>query len=567
MSVGTKRTLRCAIYTRKSSEEGLEQSFNSLDAQREACEAYILSQRQEGWRALETHYDDGGYSGGSMERPALKQLLADIDARKIDVVVVYKVDRLTRSLADFARIVQVFDSRNVSFVSVTQQFNTTSSMGRLTLNVLLSFAQFEREVTGERIRDKIAASKRKGMWMGGRVPLGYDLKDRKLIVNPAEAKQVEEIFRAYLEVGCVRKLRAHLEQRRVLSKVRISPSGQEAGGGSHSRGALYKLLANRIYIGEIFHKGNSYPGEHKAIIDRELWESVRAKLAENHRARRQRTDTSEPSLLSGLVFDEDGSRYTPSHAVKTGKRYRYYVSQRIIHGRSPAAAPRRIPARELEQLVLTELGSFFGSADRVTAILDQASEDLVTTRALVDAAQQFAKALVGDSTSGLRELLAGIVVRITIQQDSIEVHVSKEGARARLLNQEWILGQDSDGEPIVLTVEMKLKRCGGEMRLIIPGGAAIDQRRQPVSSLVKAVSRASDWVRRMEAGECKHQRDLAKATKLEPRYINAILRVAFLAPEIVEAIIDGRQPPNLMLGSLTGVLPMSWQQQKKLISF
>ncbi|MDT7818242.1 MAG: site-specific recombinase, partial [Acidobacteriaceae bacterium] len=254
MSVGTKRTLRCAIYTRKSSEEGLEQSFNSLDAQREACEAYILSQRQEGWRALETHYDDGGYSGGSMERPALKQLLADIDARKIDVVVVYKVDRLTRSLADFARIVQVFDSRNVSFVSVTQQFNTTSSMGRLTLNVLLSFAQFEREVTGERIRDKIAASKRKGMWMGGRVPLGYDLKDRKLIVNPAEAKQVEEIFRAYLEVGCVRKLRAHLEQRRVLSKVRISSSGQEAGGGSHSRGGLYKLLANRVYIGEISHK-------------------------------------------------------------------------------------------------------------------------------------------------------------------------------------------------------------------------------------------------------------------------------------------------------------------------
>ncbi|MDT7817546.1 MAG: site-specific recombinase, partial [Acidobacteriaceae bacterium] len=283
---------------------------------------------------------------------------------------------------------------------------------------------------------------------------------------------------------------------------------------------------------------------------------------------RYQTNANEPSLLTGLIFDQEGCLYTPSHAVNNGKRYRYYVSRKIIHGRSASSGhPSRIPARELEQLVLTELRSFFGSADRVTAILDQASEDLVTTRALVDAAQQFAKALVGDSTSGLRELLAGIVVRITIQQDSIEVHVSKEGARARLLNQEWILGQDSDGEPIVLTVEMKLKRCGGEMRLIIPGGAAIDQRRQPVSSLVKAVSRASDWVRRMEAGECKHQRDLAKATKLEPRYINAILRVAFLAPEIVEAIIDGRQPPNLMLGSLTGVLPMSWQQQKKLISF
>ena len=522
MSTGPKRTLRCAIYTRKSSEEGLEQSFNSLDAQREACEAYILSQRQEGWRGIETRYDDGGYSGGSMERPALKQLLADIDARKIDVVVVYKVDRLTRSLADFARIVQVFDSRNVSFVSVTQQFNTTSSMGRLTLNVLLSFAQFEREVTGERIRDKIAASKRKGMWMGGRVPLGYDLKDRKLIVNPVEAKQVQEIFRAYLEVGCVRKLRAHLEQCRVLSKVRISPSGQEA---------------------------------------------VRAKVAENHRARKHRTDASEPSLLSGLIFDQEGCLYTPSHAVKNGKRYRYYVSRKIIHGQSPASTqPSRIPARELEQLVLTELRSFFGSADRVSATLGQADEDLETIRALVDAAQQLAKALAGDSTSGLREMLAGIVVRITIQRDSIEVHVSKEGTRARLLNQEGILGHDSDGQPIVLTIAMKLKRCGGEMRLIIPGWAAIDPRRQPVSSLVKAVSRASDWVRRMEGGECKHQRDLAKATKLEPRYINSILRVAFLAPEIVEAIIDGRQPPSLTLGSLTGVLPVSWQQQKKLIS-
>jgi site-specific DNA recombinase len=435
----------------------------------------------------------------------------------------------------------------------------------LTLNVLLSFAQFEREVTGERIRDKIAASKRKGMWMGGRVPVGYDLKDRKLIVNSLEAKQVEEIFRAYLEVGCVRKLRAHLEQRRVLSKVRISPSGQKAGGGSHSRGALYKLLANRVYIGEISHKGNSYPGEHKAIIDRELWESVRAKLAENHRARKHRTNASEPSLLSGLIFDQDGCLYTPSHAVKKGKRYRYYVSQRIILGRSSAAAqPSRVPARELEQLVLNELASFFGSADRVSAIVGQAGEDLATTRALVDAAQQFAKLLAGDSTSDLRERLAGIVARITLQQDSIEVHVSKEGTRSRLLNQERVLDQDSDGQRIVLTIEIKLKRCGGEMRLIIPGWAAIDQRRQPVSSLIKAVSRASDWVRRMESGECKNQRALAEATGLEPRYINSILRVAFLAPEITEAIIDGRQPPDLTLSSLTGTLPVSWQQQKKL---
>ena len=328
-----------------------------------------------------------------------------------------------------------------------------------------------------------------------------------------------------------------------------------------------KLLANRIYIGEIFHKGNSYPGEHQPIIDRELWESVRTKLAENHRARKNRTNASEPSLLSGLIFDQDGCLYTPSHAVKNGKRYRYYVSRKIIHGQPRASTqPSRIPARELEQLVLTELRSFFGSADRVTAIVGQAGEDLVTTRALVDAAQKFAKALAGDSALGPRELLAGIVVRITIQQNSIEVHVSKEGIRARLLNQERTLGPGPHEQFVVLTIAMTLRRCGGEMRLIIPGWTAIEQRRQPVSSLVKAVSRASDWVRRMESGECKHQRALAKATGLESRYINCILRVAFLAPEIVEAVIDGRQPPNLTLGSLTGVLPMSWQQQKELIS-
>jgi site-specific DNA recombinase len=567
MSTAPKRTLRCAVYTRKSSEEGLEQSFNSLDAQREACEAYILSQRQEGWRVVETAYDDGGYSGGTMERPGLKQLLADIDARKVDVVVVYKVDRLTRSLADFARIIQVFDSRTVSFVSVTQQFNTTSSMGRLTLNVLLSFAQFEREVTGERIRDKIAASKRKGMWMGGRVPLGYELKDRKLIVNPAEAEQVQEIFRAYLKLGCVRKLKAHLEEQGIGSKVRTGSSGQKAGGGSHSRGGLYKLLANRIYIGEISHKGNAYLGEHEAIIDRKLWENVRATLAENHRARRYQANASEPSLLSGLIFDPDACLYTPSHAVKNGKRYRYYVSQRIIHDRSATSAqPSRIPARDLEQLVLSELRKFFGSAERVVATLGTADHGLETTRALLEGGQRFAKRLAVEPTS-LRELLAGVALRVTIHQESVEIHLPKHSARARLLNQTSAPPPQSHEEPITLAAPIKLKRCGGEMRLLISGCAVADQRRQPVPSLIKAISRASDWVRRMESGECKHQRALAKATGLEPRYINSILRVAFLAPEIVEAVIDGRHPPDLTLGSLTSVLPMSWQEQKKLIGF
>ncbi len=313
-----KAVIRCAIYTRKSSEEGLEQSFNSLDAQREACCAYIESQRHEGWHLVPTHYDDGGYSGGSIERPALKRLLEDISAGKVDAVVVYKVDRLTRSLADFAKIIEIFDKRGASFVSVTQQFNTTTSMGRLTLNVLLSFAQFEREVTGERIRDKIAASKRKGMWMGGNVPLGYDLKARKLLVNNREAALVRDIYRRYLRLGCVRKLRLDLDRRGVRSKVRISPARRRSGGASYSRGALYKILRSRIYLGEIEHRGQVFSGEHEAIVPRWLWDNVQTRLRANNQARRNETTCSAPSLLVGLLFDELGNRFTPSHAVKNG---------------------------------------------------------------------------------------------------------------------------------------------------------------------------------------------------------------------------------------------------------
>ena len=318
MAAETKAIVRCAIYTRKSSEEGLEQFFNSLDAQREACHAYTLSQRHEGWRVVDHQYDDGGYSGGSMERPGLTRLLQDIDAGRIDTIVVYKVDRLTRSLADFAKMIEGFDAGGVSFVSVTQQFNTTTSMGRLTLNILLSFAQFERELTGERIRDKIAASKRRGMWMGGTIPLGYDLRDRKLIVNPEEADRVREIFRLYLELGCVAKLKTHLDRKNITSKVRISTAGNKSGGASYSRGALYDILQNRIYLGEITHRDESFAGQHQAIVAQELWDKVQARLAANNQARRNGSSAKCPSLLSALIYDELGNRFTPSHAVKNG---------------------------------------------------------------------------------------------------------------------------------------------------------------------------------------------------------------------------------------------------------
>jgi DNA invertase Pin-like site-specific DNA recombinase len=573
MSTLQKRSIRCAIYTRKSSEEGLEQSFNSLDAQREACQAYILSQRQEGWRAINADYDDGGYSGGSMERPGLKRLMADIEARKVDTVVVYKVDRLTRSLADFAKMVEAFDARGVSFVSVTQQFNTTSSMGRLTLNVLLSFAQFEREVTGERIRDKIAASKRKGMWMGGMVPLGYNLKDRHLILNEREAEHVREIFRLYLEFGCVKKLKVHLDQRGVKSKIRVSRSGKSSGGTAYSRGALYKILQNRIYLGEIPHKGQSYPGQHALIVDRELWERVRILMSENVRSRRHGTNASAPSLLRGLLYDGDGNRFTPSHAVKRGKRYRYYVSQRVIKdAASTSAQPGRIPARELEKPVLSELENFFSSADQVVSAFASADDDLGITQTLIEAALGYSRRLKGNSHSSLSEMLETIVARIIVHQASVEIQIDRAKLRAQLLGPRIIDPQaqnetnDLNREPLTLTIETRLKRCGGEMRLIIPSQSADRAPGTAVPALIKAISRAHEWVRQIVTGEYRDQRAIAVAAGLNERYVSRIIQSAFLAPEIVEAIVKGRQAPETTLATLLDDIPLSWAEQNNRIA-
>ncbi|MFC4271390.1 recombinase family protein [Sneathiella chungangensis] len=353
---------RCALYTRKSSEEGLDQSFNSLDAQHEACEAYIKSQASEGWRALPARYDDGDYSGGSMERPGLKQLLADISLGKIDIVVVYKIDRLTRSLADFARMVELFEQHDVSFVSVTQSFNTTSSMGRLTLNVLLSFAQFEREVTGERIRDKIAASKKKGMWMGGSPPLGYDLPEAgsyALRINKAEAETVRRIFERYLELKSVHALVRDLKEKGIRSKVRTTLKGRTIGGQPFSRGALYHLLRSRVYLGEVPHKDQSHPGLHEAIIDEELFVAVQAQLDENSRRRKATGKSVAGSPLAGRLFDTDGQPMSPTFAHgRSGKLYRYYVSASLQWGAKRDQqdnAPRRVSAATLESRMIKTL--------------------------------------------------------------------------------------------------------------------------------------------------------------------------------------------------------------------
>ena len=339
------RKLRCAVYTRKSSEEGLDMEFNSLDAQREACEAYVASQKAEGWLLVPDHYDDGGFSGGTLERPALQRLIADIESKRVDVVVVYKIDRLSRSLMDFAKLVEVFDRNSVTFVSVTQSFNTTTSMGRLTLNVLLSFAQFEREVIGERIRDKFAASRKKGMWMGGWAPLGYDIKDRKIVVNDAEAATVRMIFQRFLRVGSMTKLTVALRSEGMRTK----------GGKPVDKGYLYRILGNRVYLGEAVHKGIAYPGEHAAIVDRPLWDRVHDIIRDSPRKRAMCTRAQTPALLKGLIYGPTGAAMTPSHTRRKGKLYRYYVSTDVLKRDGASCPIRRVPAGEIETAVIYQI--------------------------------------------------------------------------------------------------------------------------------------------------------------------------------------------------------------------
>ncbi|QTN29660.1 recombinase family protein [Rhodoferax sp. AJA081-3] len=376
MSDVLKRRMRCAVYTRKSSEEGLDQEYNSIDAQRDAGHAYIASQRAEGWIPVADDYDDPAFSGGNMERPGLKRLMADIEAGKVDVVVIYKIDRLTRSLADFSKMVEVFERQGVSFVSVTQQFNTTTSMGRLMLNVLLSFAQFEREVTGERIRDKIAASKRKGMWMGGVPPLGYDVENRRLVPNPQEAKLIRHIFTRFVELGSSTKLVKELKLDGVTSKAWTTQDGKVREGKPIDKGLVYKLLGNRTYLGELRHKEQWYQAEHLAIVDQPVWDSVHAILATNGRSRANATRATTPFLLKGIVFGHDGRALTPWHSTKktTGKRYRYYLPMRDLKEHAGASGLPRMPAAELESAVLDQLRNILRAPNLLSDLVPQAKK-------------------------------------------------------------------------------------------------------------------------------------------------------------------------------------------------
>jgi DNA invertase Pin-like site-specific DNA recombinase len=527
---------RCAIYTRKSSEEGLDQSFNSLDAQREACEAYVKSQAHEGWTLVKKRYDDGGFSGGSMDRPGLVALLEDIDRGKVDIVVVYKVDRLTRSLADFAKIVEVLDKKGASFVSVTQQFNTTSSMGRLTLNVLLSFAQFEREVTGEGIRDKVAASKKKGMWMGGFPPLGYDILNRKLAVNDAEAKTLRSIFERFLELGSVRALVTDLRQHKISSKRWKTRKGPFRGGHPFSRGALYYLLRNRIYLGEIEHKGIVHRGEHPAILPRALWDEVQAKLDANRGERTNAPRATHSHLLTGLIFDDRGHRLSPSHVKKRdGRRYRYYVSQALLQDRgAPPGSLARVPAQAIEDLIIDRLRRIAGKAVHAETIEERRKLVLAWTSRIEVGRERVRIAITGDT----------------------DVHI----VRARMAPSDIVEAHD---HAIEIIVPIRLKAWGGEKVIAVPdGGAAYDAVRLD-RPLINALTQAYHWRNALASGEPRSIEDLAASAGQTEAYVRQLLPLAFLAPDIVEAILTCKQPRHLTVDRLVRMkLPLSWQAQR-----
>lgn len=535
MTPQSPKRQRCAIYTRKSTEHNLDLEFNSLDAQREACEAYIKSQAHEGWRLIPDHFDDGGLSGASLNRPSLQRLLDDVRDGKIDIILVYKVDRLTRSLADFAKLVELFDQHGVSFVSITQSFNTTSSMGRLTLNVLLSFAQFEREVIGERVRDKIAASKRKGLWVGGPVPLGYATENKKLVVVPAEAKIVRLIFALYLEADSIAALAEVLERKGIRTKIRPLSNGESRGGIPFGVGALAHLLRNRFYTGEIDYRGEIHAGEHEAILDHALFDNVQEKLTKNTVDRAMRLKGS-PALLMGRIFDDIGNRMTPSHSNKRGVRYRYYVSHALIQGRKrDAGSVNRVPATEIENLVLQAVRQNLSSRDP-DALSDQeaiiAQVDKITVKREVLEIKFFETEPTSTNT------IPGI--RKTKELPSASSNTISIPWTAKVF-------------PAVKGIVHALDTTGPTL--------STDTR----DTLLNAIAKARQWVDDMTSGRVKSFADIATKEKKVERHIRLLAPLAFVAPSIVQSIIEGTAPANLTITELAKSSVHSWRQQHYLL--
>jgi len=530
MKSPSAKSVRCAIYTRVSTEQGLDQEFNSLDAQYEAASAYIKSQAHAGWTLIRSRYDDGGYSGGSTDRPDLQRLLEDIRARRIDVIVVYKVDRLTRSLADFAKLVELFDAHGVSFVSVTQQFNTTTSMGRLTLNVLLSFAQFEREVTSERIRDKIAASKRKGLWVGGNLPLGYEMKDGKIAIVDAQAELVRSIFRRYLELGGVNELVRDLKERNIRTKIQNLSSGKTRGGIPFGRGALYYLLSNHFYIGEVKYKNEILPGEQPPIMDRALFQAVRQKaLAQwSHRTIvRNKSD----HLLTGLLFDDAGYRMVPTHATKAGVSYRYYVSTPFLHGEAKTASAGsvpRVPAADIEDNVVKCLKEHLA-----------ARQDKSTTSAV----------RLED-----RDDLARLVTGVVVHSDRLIVRLKSDNA---------VEASDFRDEGS-LTIPWQKPPSRRSRQILLPHNASRSDVRpeqfERRARLVSAIARGRRWLDDVVSDRVTTVAELCTREKCSVRQVNMAISLAFLAPNLVKAAVEGRLPRGIGIERLRDP-PTEWSRQ------
>jgi site-specific DNA recombinase len=539
-----KASLRCAIYTRVSTENGLEQEFNSLDNQREASEAYIRSQAHEGWKLIRDRYDDGGFSGGSMDRPALAKLLDDVRARRVDVIVVYKVDRLTRSLADFAKLVELFDEHDVSFISVTQAFNTTTSMGRLTLNMLLSFAQFEREITGERIRDKVAASKKRGIWMGGAVPFGYRVENRALHIVEEHAEFVRDIFRRYLEVGSVVRLKIVHDRENVRLPVRVAGTGRATGGGRMSRGHIYWILSNPIYIGQLRHKGQIHHGLHAAIVDQETWDRVQLQLVEQTQPSADPRRNAE-SFLASKLYDDRGNRMGPSHAAKGGRRWRYYVSRAILTGRaSDAGSVTRVSAAQIEKQVSDAIKSALASR-RLTHGIDGMSHVDVSGRTVGS------QPTGGERTElSLHDKVLDAIERVTIGAKTIEIRLSDAAAadgRDRTLTLPWIPPSPYQRREII--------QSEGE-----PHSAIRPMRVRARAVCAESLRNAHCWLDELIRDPHQTIEGIAGRERRSKRSIRKTLSLTFVAPPIVAAAIEGRLPGGFGAKRLMD-FPTVWSHQ------
>ena len=542
------KPLRCAVYTRKSTEDGLEQEFNSLDAQREACEAYILSQRHEGWTFVPDRYDDGGFSGGNMERPGLKALMAAVDAGQVDVIVVYKVDRLTRSLADFAKMVERLDAREASFVSITQAFNTTTSMGRLTLNVLLSFAQFEREVTGERIRDKIAASKKKGIWMGGPVPLGYQVIERKLVPVPDEAERVRTIMGRYLEVRSAPALITILRAEGVVTKIQQRASGPHRGGIPFARGSLFHLLKNPIYRGKIVHKGQVYDGEHEAIVDEDLWDAVQARLKEKAPPRKRPKDDRNQALLGGIITDPEGRPVVPTYSAKGTRRYAFYETRKDL-ARPGDPSATRYQQGAFDRQVMTCIADLLGDEHALRGLVNVAEAGQL--RSLFHNAQLLQARLsqLGDMGLAMRPLVVAIQIRI----DHLEVTLDPVS-----------LGVE-DQSSWTIRIPRPTRKPFREAKVRIdatPPNPLSDQQ------LVKLLADAFDVQALVIASPHLSLNQLAKRVGRCRKQMVKLLSVSWLSPRIIESISDGSQPKAINRARLLETeLPVDWAEQEALFGF